>query len=90
MVFGEIHSGSSFNTSPRSGMLRFEISSEGDEVVKEMEEKVNEICEQYSLETGLLVEMEVVAKKKLRYPFYSPTGKDYSKYYGTGWNNPCG
>ena len=28
-----------------------------------MEEKVIEICEQYSLETGLLVEMEVVIKE---------------------------
>ena len=64
MVFGEIHSGSSFNTSPKSGMLRFEISSEGDEVVEEMEAQVNELCEQYSLETGLEVKMEVVAKRQ--------------------------
>ena len=76
MVFGEIHSGSSFNTSPKSGMLRFEISSEGDEVVEEMEAQVNELCEQYSLETGLEVKMEVVAKRQnCGIPFTHPLVK---------------
>ena len=76
MVFGEIHSGSSFNTSPRSGRLRFEISSEGDDVVDEMETQVNELCEQYSMETGLLVQMEVVAKRKnCGIPFTHPLVK---------------
>ena len=76
MVFGEIHSGSSFNTSPKSGMLRFEISSEGDEVVEEMEVQVNELCEQYSLETGLEVKMEVVAKRQnCGIPFTHPLVK---------------
>ena len=90
MVFGEIHSGSSFNTSPRSGMLRFEISSEGDEVVKEMEEKVNEICEQYSLETGLLVEMEVVAKgKNCGIPFTHPLVKTTRSIMGQAGITPA-
>lgn len=76
MVFGEIHSGSSFNTSPKSGILRFEISSEGDEVVEEMEAQVNELCEQYSLETGLEVKMEVVAKRQnCGIPFTHPLVK---------------
>ena len=64
MVFGEMQSGSSFNTSPKSGILRFEITSEGDEVIDEMESQVNEHCEQYSLETGVKLKMEVVAKRK--------------------------
>ena len=76
MVFGEIHSGSSFNTSPRSGMLRFEITSEGDEVVEEMENQLQELCEQYSLETGLEVTLEVVAKRQnCGIPFTHPLVK---------------
>ena len=76
MVFGEIHSGSSFNTSPRSGMLRFEITSEGDDVVEEMENQLQELCEQYSLETGLEVTLEVVAKRQnCGIPFTHPLVK---------------
>ena len=76
MTFGEIHSGSSFNTSPKSGMLRFEITSEGDEVINEMEKQVLEICEQFSLETGTKVELEVVARRaNCGIPFSHPLVK---------------
>ncbi len=76
MVFGEIRSGSSFNTSPKSGRLRFEITSEGDEVIDQMESQVNEMCEQYSLETGIRLTMEVVAKRKnCGIPFTHPLVK---------------
>ena len=76
MVFGEIHSGSSFNTSPRKGFLRFEVTSEGDEVIEEMEGKIRELYEQYSLETDTQVELEVVAQRQnCGIPFTHPLVK---------------
>ena len=76
MVFGEIHSGSSFNTSPRKGFLRFEVTSEGDEVIEEMEGKIRELCEQYSLETDTQVELEIVAQRQnCGIPFTHPLVK---------------
>jgi len=64
LVFGGLKCGSSYNTSPRQGSLRFEITSEEDEIIGQMENQLNEICEQFSAETGTRVNMEVVAKRK--------------------------
>lgn len=76
LVFGGLKCGSSYNTSPRQGNLRFEITSEGDEIIGQMENQLNEICEQYSAETGTLVQMEVVAKRKnCGIPFTHPLVK---------------
>ncbi|MEK9773254.1 MAG: M20/M25/M40 family metallo-hydrolase [Opitutae bacterium] len=64
LVFGGLKCGSSYNTSPRQGSLRFEITSEGDEIIGQMENQLNDICEQFSAETGTQVKMEVVAKRQ--------------------------
>ena len=64
LVFGGLKCGSSYNTSPRQGSLRFEITSEGDEIIGQMENNLNDICEQFSAETGTQVKMEVVAKRQ--------------------------
>lgn len=64
LVFGGLKCGSSYNTSPRQGSLRFEITSEEDGIIGQMENQLNEICEQFSAETGTLVNMEVVAKRQ--------------------------
>lgn len=63
LVFGGLKCGSSYNTSPRQGTLKFELTSEGDEVIVQMESHLHEICEQFSAETGTLVKLEVVAKR---------------------------
>ena len=76
LVFGGLRCGSSFNTSPRQGTLRFEITSEGDDIIGHMEDQLNEICEQFSAETGTQVDMEVVAKRKnCSIPFTHPLVK---------------
>ena len=76
MVFGKIQSGSTFNTSPRKGTLRFEVTSEGNEVIDQMEKQVDEICQQYSFETGTKVELEIVAKRQnCEIPFTHPLVK---------------
>jgi di/tripeptidase len=68
--------GSSYNTSPRQGSLRFEITSEGDELIGQMENQLHEICEQFSAETGTHVQMEVVAKRmNCGIPFTHPLVK---------------
>ena len=76
MIFGGLRCGSTFNTSPRRGSLRFEITSEDDGVLKEMERQVSELCEQFSLETGTSVELEIVAKREnCGIPFAHPLVK---------------
>ena len=76
MTFGGLTAGSSFNTSPKTGRLRFEITSEGDEVIDDLENRLNEICEQFSLETGTEVNMETVAKRQnCGIPFSHPLVK---------------
>jgi tripeptide aminopeptidase len=73
LVFGGLKCGSSYNTLPRQGSLRFEITSEEDELIGQMENHLNEICEQFSAETGTRVSMEVVAKRKnCEIPFTHP------------------
>jgi len=76
LVFGGLRCGSSFNTSPKQGTLRFEITSEDDDIIGQMEDQLNEICEQFSAETGTLVSMEVVAKRQnCSIPFTHPLVK---------------
>ena len=76
MTFGGLTAGSSFNTSPKTGRLRFEITSEGDEVIDDIEKLLNEICEQFSLESGTEVKMETVAKRQnCGIPFTHPLVK---------------
>ena len=76
MVFGGLRCGSTFNTSPRRGSLRFEVTSEDDDILNDMDKQVNELCEQFSLETGTSVELEVVAKREnCGIPFTHPLVK---------------
>ena len=76
MIFGGLRCGSTFNTSPRRGSLRFEITSEDDDVLNDMEKQVSELCEQFSLETGTTVKLEIVAKREnCGIPFSHPLVK---------------
>ena len=76
MIFGGLRCGSTFNTSPRRGSLRFEITSEDDNVLNDMEKQVSELCEQFSLETATSVELEIVAKREnCGIPFSHPLVK---------------
>ena len=65
------------------GFLRFEVTSEGDEVIEEMEGKIKELCEQYSLESDTKVDLEVVAKRQeLRNSIHPSLGQDNSVHNG--------
>jgi len=76
MIFGGLRCGSTFNTSPRRGSLRFEITSEDDDVLHDMERQVSELSEQFSLETGTSVGLEIVAKREnCGIPFSHPLVK---------------
>ena len=76
MIFGGLRCGSTYNTSPRRGSLRFEITSEDDIVLNDMEKQVSELIEQFSLETGTSVELEIVAKlENCGIPFSHPLVK---------------
>ena len=76
MIFGGLRCGSTFNTSPRRGSLRFEITSEDDDALHDMEKQVSELSEQFSLETGISVGLEIVAKREnCGIPFSHPLVK---------------
>ena len=63
IILGGLHCGSTFNKTPKRGILRFEITSEGDDVITELKQKVEDLCEQCSLENGTEVELNVVATR---------------------------
>ncbi len=63
MSLGSIRCGSTYNTVPLRGSLRFEITSEGDDVVADLENKVEELLEEFSLETGVKAKLEAVARR---------------------------
>jgi acetylornithine deacetylase/succinyl-diaminopimelate desuccinylase-like protein len=76
MVLGGLTCGSTFNMTPRRGSLRFEITSEGDDVLSDLKQQVHELCEQCSLENGTKVNFEVVVTRpNCGIPFTHPLVK---------------
>jgi di/tripeptidase len=63
MTLGGLSCGTTYNKTPRRGTLRFEITSEEDSVITELKQKVDDLCEQCSLENGTKVYLEVVATR---------------------------
>lgn len=76
MVLGGLTCGTTYNKTPRRGVLRFEITSEADEVLDELKQKVDDLCQQCALENGILVNLEVVARRpNCSIPFTHPLVK---------------
>ena len=76
MILGGISCGSTYNKTPKRGILRFEITSEEDQVISDLKQKVQDLCEQSSLENGTKVNLEVVATRpNCGIPFTHPLVK---------------
>ena len=76
MVLGGLTCGTTYNKTPRRGVLRFEITSEADEVLDELKQKVEDLCQQCALENGTLVNLEIVARRpNCSIPFTHPLVK---------------
>ena len=76
MVLGGLTCGTTYNKTPRRGVLRFEITSEADEVLDELKQKVDDLCQQCALENGTLVNLEIVARRpNCSIPFTHPLVK---------------
>jgi acetylornithine deacetylase/succinyl-diaminopimelate desuccinylase-like protein len=76
MVLGGLTCGSTYNITPRRGVLRFEITREADEVLDELKQKVDDLCQQCALENGTLVNLEIVARRpNCSIPFTHPLVK---------------
>ncbi len=76
MVLGGLTCGTTYNKTPRRGVLRFEITSEADEVLDELKQKVDDLCQQCALENGILVNLEIVARRpNCSIPFTHPLVK---------------
>ena len=63
MALGSMRSGSTYNAVPLRGLLRFEITSEEDEVVNSLKTRVEEVVEEFSLETEVEAILEVIAQR---------------------------
>ena len=63
MALGSLRSGSTYNAVPLRGFLRFEITSENDEVVNSLKTRVQEVVEEFSLETEVEAMLEVIAQR---------------------------
>ncbi len=76
MILGGLSCGTTYNITPKRGKLRFEITSEEDVVITELKQKVEELCEQCSLENGTQVKLEIVATRpNCGIPFTHPLVK---------------
>jgi di/tripeptidase len=76
VVFGGLRCGSTYNTVPKRGSLRFEITSEADTVVTDLESQVRDLSEEFSLESGTEVKLEIVARRpNCGIPFSHPLVK---------------
>lgn len=63
IIFGSVECGTAFNTVPLNGTLRFEIQSEDQGVVLELEEELEEILENMQAELGVKLKMVEVARR---------------------------
>ena len=62
---GSIHGGGSFNTLPRRASLRFEIRSESEEMVGEVEARIRDIVKEMSYQTKSSVTLDVISRRHL-------------------------
>ena len=83
MALGSLRSGSTYNAVPLRGLLRFEITSEDDDVVNSLQARVKEVVEEFSLETGVEAMLEVIAQRpNSGIPFAHPMVKSIRKIMG--------
>lgn len=64
IVLGSLEAGTSFNMVATKAILRFEIRSESEEVVKDLEEQFNYIAQESAANTGAEVHFNVLARRK--------------------------
>jgi di/tripeptidase len=76
IAFGSLRCGTSYDTVPRRGALRFEIRSEDDAMLAELEAKLQDIIDEFSLQNGTTVTMEIIARSNnCGIPFSHPLVK---------------
>ncbi|MBI1372742.1 MAG: M20/M25/M40 family metallo-hydrolase [Phycisphaera sp.] len=64
IVFGSIHGGTSFNTIATQAALRFEVRSDSSDEVRRVHERIAEIAEEQTAETGANVKLDIVAQRE--------------------------
>jgi acetylornithine deacetylase/succinyl-diaminopimelate desuccinylase-like protein len=64
IVFNSIESGESFNTIPTHGSTQFEIRSESGNIVRELEDMIENIAAEVSSQTGTDVTLERLARRE--------------------------
>ncbi|MBL62173.1 MAG: peptidase [Opitutae bacterium] len=62
IAFGSLRCGTSYDTIPRRGALRFEIRSEDDAMLTELEGKLKDMIDEFSLRHGAEFKMEIIAR----------------------------
>lgn len=76
IAFGSLRCGTSYDTVPRRGALRFEVRSEDDDMLAELEAKLQDIIDEFSLEKGASLTMEIIARgNNCGIPFSHPLVK---------------
>tara|TARA_B100000959_G_scaffold21886_1_gene21162 strand:+ start:268 stop:1464 length:1197 start_codon:yes stop_codon:yes gene_type:complete len=76
IAFGSLRCGTTYDTVPRRGALRFEIRSEDDAMLTELEGKLEDLIDEFSLEKGASLTMEIIARgNNCGIPFSHPLVK---------------
>jgi tripeptide aminopeptidase len=62
LILGSVEGGTSFKHPAREALLRFQVLSESDEALAGVEQRIRNIVEQVSRETGATINFEVIAR----------------------------
>ena len=64
ITFGSVNSGTSYNTVPTSGSLHFEVRSEQAGMVGDLQNRLEEICDEVASNSQTEVRLEIVARRR--------------------------
>ncbi len=62
IILGSVEAGTSYNTAPLSSNLRFEIRSEKDKMVREIQKRIEEIVDDAAIATGSKIVFDIIAR----------------------------
>lgn len=62
LVLGSVSGGASYKVPARNARLRFQVRSDSDDVVSEITQQIEAICEQLSEKEGVAAELKVIAR----------------------------
>ena len=64
IILGSVEGGKGFNKIATKAILRFEVRSESDDIVKDIEQKIQDIVDEVAARSGMRIQMHMVSRRK--------------------------